>query len=293
MYTEILVPLDGSPIAEQVLPYARLFATTFGIPIELLCVVDPEMVHSHGTATVEGACAESLKYLEGVPLALTGQPPSQCTIERGNPAEKIVAVAAVRKDALIAMSTHGRSGVQRWLLGSIAEKTVQTTTHPLLLIRGREKRGHEGDVTLSKLLVPLDGSSVAEQVLPHVVYLAKTMGLEVILLRAYEVHVRGQSVRMRQIGETVKQAAQVYLDETAQRLKAQGVEAISLRIEHGNAADRIVSVAQELSDNFIAMSTHGHSGVRRWVLGNVTSRIVRHSNDPVFVIRATSGGRPG
>jgi len=287
MYTEILIPLDGSPLAEEVLPYAELFATAFEIPMELLCIVDPETVSTEGSDALENACTESSSYLEGIARSLTGRVPVQCTVEKGDPAERIAAAAA-RTNPLIAMSTHGRSGVQRWLLGSVAEKTVQATAHPLLLIRARRKQARGNGVTLRKLLVPLDGSPVAEQVLPYVSYLAKTMGFEVVLLRAYEVHLRGHSHRMRQIRETVKDSAQAYLDDKARALKAEGVASVTCRVEQGDAAARIVRVARELPDDLIAMSTHGRSGVRRWVLGSVTSRIVRHSNDPVLVIRAVS-----
>jgi len=290
MYTEILVPLDGSPLAEEVLPYAQLLATTFQIPIELLCIVDPETVNADMIGGLESAWAESSSYLEGIARSLTGRLPVKCTIEKGDPATNIVAAAAARTNPLIAMSTHGRSGVQRWLLGSVAEKTVQGTTHPLLLVRARRKQTHGNAGSLRKLLVPLDGSLVAEQVLPHVSHLAKTMGLEIVLLRAYEVHVRGHSPRMRQIRETVKEAAQMYLDEKAGQLRADGVASVSCRVERGDAAARIVRMARELPDNFIAMGTHGRSGVSRWVLGSVTSRIVRHSSDPVLVIPAAGDG---
>ena len=124
--------------------------------------------------------------------------------------------------------------------------------------------------------------------LPHVSYLAKTMGLKVVLLRAYKVHVKGQSPRMRQIRETVRDAAQVYLDEKARKLNAEGIASVSCRVEHGNATERIVRVARELPDSLIVMS-HGRSGLRWLVLGSVTSRIVRHASNPVLVIRATKG----
>jgi nucleotide-binding universal stress UspA family protein len=123
MYTEILIPLDGSPLAEEVLPYAQLFATAFEIPMELLCVVDPETVSAEGSDALENACRESSSYLEGIAGSLTGRVsvPVHRTVEKGDPAERIAAAASARKNPFIAMSTHGRSGVQRWLLGSVAE----------------------------------------------------------------------------------------------------------------------------------------------------------------------------
>lgn len=148
MYSEILIPLDGSSLAEEVLPYAQLFATAFEVPMELLCVVDPETVSAEGSDAVANACRERSGYLEGIARSLTGglSVPVHCTVEKGDPAERIAEAASARKNPVIAMSTHGRSGVHRWLLGSVAEKTVQGAAHPLLLIRARGKQASKNEI---------------------------------------------------------------------------------------------------------------------------------------------------
>jgi nucleotide-binding universal stress UspA family protein len=141
------------------------------------------------------------------------------------------------------------------------------------------------EIALKKVLVPLDGSALAEQVLPHITTLAKNMMLEVVLLRAYDVP--GNMPQMHQITEIVRDASRAYLEEKVRLLGDEGLEKVSyLLLPKGKAAGRIVDIARETPDNFVAMCTHGRSGIGRWVLGSVTDGVVRHCGDPVLIIRA-------
>jgi nucleotide-binding universal stress UspA family protein len=106
---------------------------------------------------------------------------------KGNPEEAVIEKAASYSDTLIAMATHGRSGVDRWLLGSVAEKVLRGTTNPLLLIRATKDGKSEGEKVFKRVIVPLDGSALAEAVLPHVTALAREITFETVLLRAYNL----------------------------------------------------------------------------------------------------------
>jgi nucleotide-binding universal stress UspA family protein len=165
MITRILIPLDGSVTAEQVVPYARTFARGLKIPVELLAVVDAgALLTSVETARFFDNLAEqeshkSKGYLERIAERFAGSRVKR-SVEQGSAAEAIIEKAAADKSTLITMTTHGRSGLNRWLLGSVAEKVLRATTNPLLLVRAVHEGKAEGEATLKSIIVPLDGSEL-------------------------------------------------------------------------------------------------------------------------------------
>ena len=196
----------------------------------------------------------------------------RCTVREGRPAHLIVDEAERHPGALIAMSTHGRSGVSRWLLGSITNKVLHATKAPLLVVRATDGKDAPTPSELTSIIVPLDGSGLAEQSLSQATDLAKAMKLNVIL------------VRVETDGEEV---CDKYLHEIGEKLAAEGVASVEKRVLHGHAAVSIVDLAHDTDKSLVAMTTHGRSGIGRWVLGSVTDRVVRYSGDPVLVTRAS------
>jgi nucleotide-binding universal stress UspA family protein len=297
MYRRILVPLDGSQVAEQVLPYVRYLAGKLKIPVDLLSVVDVVGM----TGSIEASNARNLDafvgedvhrseaYLEKIAKTFTAVASSHMVM-KGEPAEVVIEKAAGDSNTLIAMVTHGRSGVDRWLLGSVAEKVLRVTNNPLLLVRATKDGKSEGEKIIKRVIVPLDGSPLAEKVLPHVTALAKEMTFETVLLRAYN---------LRQVMSTFEDyipdwdvleaeamaEAMNYLNGKVRELKGQGLIEVSLRASEKEPAREIIDLATE-PDSLIAMCTHGRSGLKRWVLGSVTEKVARHSNSPVLVIPA-------
>ena len=128
----------------------------------------------------------SVEYLKRIATTFT-EGNVKCVVEKGKAEQVIIEEAAADKGTLITMATHGRSGIDRWLVGSVAEKVLRGTTNPLLLIRASEEAKTEGQATLKSVVVPLDGSELAECVLPMVVGLAKKLNLEIVLVRAYNI----------------------------------------------------------------------------------------------------------
>jgi nucleotide-binding universal stress UspA family protein len=112
---------------------------------------------------------------------------ARCTVGKGKAADVIIESAAVERETLIAMATHGRSGLNRWLLGSVAEKVLRGTSNPLLLVRATEQTPPWEMAALKRVIVPLDGSELSERILPYVEALAKHLELEVTLLGVYGV----------------------------------------------------------------------------------------------------------
>jgi nucleotide-binding universal stress UspA family protein len=290
MYSRILVPLDGSILSEGVLPYARALAHAIRAPVELLRVNEP--------VQADAGLAVEQEYLEKIAASFAGITDIKCRVEPGSPADTIIDHAAAQPDSLIAMATHGHSGVQRYLLGSVAEKVLHATTNDVLLVR-TEGRDTGGEACLSTVLIPLDGSELAEKALPTATGIATHLKLKIVLVRAlvrffFEVpepvlpvfgtHIPNPKELWAQAGA----AATDYLNEKAARLRAQGLSDVSsVLIESGaeGAPAAIIDLAKRTADSLVVMSTHGRSGIGRWLLGSVTERVIRHSSVPVLVIR--------
>jgi nucleotide-binding universal stress UspA family protein len=299
MYSKILVPLDGSRTAEKVLPYARYLAGKFKIPVELLAVIDIAEVASHMASEkarfldtiIEDGVRHSTSYLRGVATTFPGAAVS-CSVEKGRAEDTIIEKAATDKAMLITMATHGRSGLNRFLLGSVAEKVLRGAVNPLLLIRATEEAKSEGEASLNSVIVPLDGSELAESVLPMVAEVANKLNLEIELIRAYHIPYNVYAGdegfyagNYEELLNSVRDEAQEYLDKKAAELRKLGVEKVTCVAKEGFAGDEIISLGRKTPDNLIAMCSHGRSGVKRWVLGSVAETVVRHSGDPVLITR--------
>lgn len=302
MYNKLLVPLDGSKTAEHVLPFVRLLARNLQVPVELLAVVDAANMQERVSPSdglfldsiIEDEIRRLAKYLQQVARNFpTGA--TQCRVEHGRPAEVIIAAAGGDKSTMIGMATHGRSGLQRWLMGSVAEKVLRGSSNPVLLARATEKPPDWGMAALKSVVVPLDGSELAERVLPPVEVLAGKCGLEVILLRVYGVPHGAYSAgegfydptHMEQFVAVLRNEASDYLERKAAELRNRGIKNVSYLVKEGFASDEIITVARHTAHNLVAMCSHGRSGVQRWALGSVTETVVRHSGDPVLIARAT------
>ena len=297
MYSRLLIPLDESKLAEQVLPYARSLAKALAIPVELLEVVDPEALALLANPE-QGRFLDTLladkrtssgHYLETIAQSFHGTR-VKCAVENGKAEELIIDKAAADKNTLIVMATHGRSGIQRWLLGSVADKVLHGSTNHLFLVRATDQGKTEGEAPLKKVIVPLDGSPLAEKVLPHAADVAKTMGLEVIFLRAYAlppaVSADEYGAFSQELFDQLEADAKDYLAAKIKEVEQQGLKNVSSVVDIGYGAEEITTLARKTPDNFIAMCTHGRSGFKRWALGSVTERVVRHSGDPVLIVRA-------
>jgi nucleotide-binding universal stress UspA family protein len=302
MYTRLLIPLDGSKTSETVLPYARFLAGRLKLPVELLQVVDVAEIGRRISPDkaeflneiLANVLRRAADYLNEAARTL-GDVNVTCTVEKGAAAaEFIIEKAAQDPGTLINMATHGYSGFKRWLLGSVAEKVLRGARNPLFLVRATEQVKRDEEATLRIVIVPLDGSALAEKVLAPVAELAKRMKLEVILFRAYTLPASALAadaeayylVSDEKLIAALHEEAAAYLEKKAQAMKEMGVEKVSCLAQYGFAADQIISLGRKTPDNLIAMCTHGQSGVKRWVLGSVTETVVRHSGDPVLVIRA-------
>ena len=286
MYSKILIPLDGSKIAEAVLPYSKFLAESLDLPVQLVHATEPK------TAAPSAQSNREMEYLKGAAASYFGSVNAECVVKSGAAAEIILDTASAEAGTLIAMATHGQSGGQRWLLGQVAQKVLQAAKNPLILIRPNEATMSKSEVRFRTLIVPLDGSHLAERVLPHVVGLATQLQAEVVLMRTYTLPTAGYFMAagiaqpdMGALGEKMKQEVGGYLEVKGAELKAQGIAKISSHIVAGHGPEEIIEFARGHADALIALASHGRSGFGRWVLGSVAERVVSYAGTPVLVIR--------
>src|SRR6266571_2796278 len=270
MYTRMLIPLDGSKTAEKVLPYVRTLAGALKVPVELLEVIDIAEMATHIPAEkaryldtmIEERARGSEEYLKGVAKTFPGIS-VRCAVEKGRVEEVIIGKPEADPGTLIAMATHGRSGINRWLLGSVAEKVLRGTANPLLLIRATEEAKTEGEAVLKSIVVPLDGSELAESVLPMVAGLAKKLNLEITLFRAYNIPYSAYgggdgyyAIDFDELIAEVRDEAREYLEKKIAELKKLGIENASYIAREGSSSDEIIKIGRETPDNLIAMCSH-------------------------------------
>jgi len=302
MSSRILVPLDGSPLAEQALGCAIALARA--LPAELVILravsIPPDTQEVLGSAGLEVAALreqveeEASTYLREVARELEDVHLSvQQVVRHGPPSEAIVDYAAEGDIRQIVMTTHGRTGISRWTHGSVAERVLQAASVPVLMVRAEERKLHISppQVSLRRILVPLDGSKVAEQVLSSATDIAQALDAEMILFQVPIIHVSGSLsgdwyLPIHGVLETATQDAEAYLDRVAAGLREEGVT-VSTAMRIGGVADSIIGYAQANQVNLIAMCTHGRTGLGRWLLGSVADRVLRGSRVPILLVRAS------
>jgi len=277
MAEAILIPLDGSELAERALAPARRLLGADG---EAVLV---RVVEETPPSEEEDALDAAEAYLKDVRTRLEGAGARvrATLVRRGDPAEQVLAAVDESGAAFVAMGTHGRSGVARLVRGSVAERVLRHCPVPLLLVNPHAAPAATG--TFERILAPLDGSETAAAVLPTVARVAKAFGALVTLLRVEPfLYSPVPSPVLESMWEPAKVAAT--LEPSRQRLEEQGVEA-RVEARYGVESAEILAAA-EYSD-LVVMSTHGRSGLSRWWFGSVAEQVLRHCSRPLLVQRVT------
>lgn len=289
----ILVPLDGSDLAERALPVAVRLARAGGGQLTLLLVLPDADARAEGGDDGDLVGQAMQAYLEQVAKRLGEERIAiTCTVARGDPASTIVEEARSAGAGLVVMGTHGLGGLGRWVYGSVAEAVLRTTPVPVLLLRAWQPDAAVQPVAeRPRLLVPLDGSRFAEAALPVARELARGLGATLALVEGYHLPdaflaVTGEvaPVDVVTLLNEEQSAAKSYLEETAKRLRADGYE-VETRVEAGEAADLILQGERDPRTELVVMATHGRGGVMRVVFGSVTDTVVRLGSRPVVVVR--------
>ena len=301
----LLVPLDGSDLAEQALPYAAVLGRTLDADILLLFARSAAAAVSSArfspmaslTAAVEQTLPNDMKsYLTAQADALraSGLRASTAVVE-GRPARVIADAAAGAAVRLVVLATHGRGGLGRLLLGSVADEVLRTTRRPTLVIAPivPVPAAVSAPVVLHRLLVPLDGSDHAEAALPVAVAIATAAWAPLTLARVvpFLPHpvppLYPLTPRVADEEQRLCREAQVYLMATRSRLPAQiEVETVVVR---GDAGDQLVTAAQQ--HDLVVMTSRGRGGLARAVFGSVADRLVRAAV-PVLLVPAPTVPEP-
>jgi nucleotide-binding universal stress UspA family protein len=216
----------------------------------------------------------------------------QTATRAGEAAAEIVHYAKSERIDLIALATHGRSGMQRWPHGSVADAVLHTTTTPLLLLRPTGA-GAVPSLEIRRILVPLDGSPLAEAVLPVAEELARALAAPIILLRVVEFSALAFGAEpfgspyldYQSMFDVLREDAEQYLTKVAADLRGKGLT-VETHASLGIPADAITAHGRKEPGSVIVMSTHGRSGWRALVLGSVARRVVLLASGPVLVVRS-------
>jgi nucleotide-binding universal stress UspA family protein len=287
----ILVPLDGSDFAEQAIPFACTLAERWQAPLRLARVHVPlasEVHCAEGLVVVDDqrdvdARLHDAAYLEQH-RAVGSEVATETVLLQGPVVSAALAADAQTSGArLVVMTTHGRSGLRRLWLGSVADALVKRSPAPVLVVRPREDRPPQ---LFERVLVPLDDSELARSILCHVSRVAEP-GARLVLLTVIEPaawqswpDAVGTAVPDEREREA---AARAWLEETATPLRALGFEVGTRVAVSRHCAQEILAAARGIDANLIALATHGRSGLARAALGSVADEVVRGSEIPVLL----------
>jgi nucleotide-binding universal stress UspA family protein len=284
MLERILVPLDGSQLADQILVPMRATLSRSS-DVSLLTVVPSHAIpkdHSPGQDPLTVARRHLAARRDDL-IAHGVCAHARLTV--GDAASKILEAARGHGSTLIVMSTHGRSGAARFLRGSVAERVLRHSPIPVLVANPRALEGRE-EPRFRRILVPLDGSDRSAEILPLVAELAKLHGSEVILFFSIPMLVSPEPIFAS--GPVMSVAEGEQLLEPFQR----GFYDVPVkrRAAIGDPASNILALIESEKIDLVAMTTHGRSGPSRWFLGSVAEQVTRHATCPLLIKR--TGGPP-
>lgn len=305
MTRHILVPLDGSRLAAAAAPYAVTLARTSDARISLLAVVESATERAGQPSIAaqeedERHVTESTAYLESVAVAMRAHGHTVTTVVRhGNPASEILAASEDEGCSLIVMSTHGRTGLERLRMGSVAQHVLRHAIIPTLVVRPGNGAPTEGTATIAAVMATLDGSPLAEQALPMATRIATALSIPLTLLRvipslAYLASAgwdAGYSAYYPVSEESERDEEQSVardLEAVAARLRTSGLD-VRTRWERSatsRATEVIAAVLEEQPSGIAVMASHGRGGVLRWALGSTAEEVLNQSPCPILIVRA-------
>ena len=295
----LLVPLDFSGLSRQALGCAVPLARKYRAKISLVHVVQPPVVMDAlpgGSAYLSVNSDELLKAAKAYLAELAAQlvPKElldQTVVVEGNPAFEVISTAESLQADLIVLSTKGRSGLKRVFLGSTAERIVRHAHCSVLTVRRQpdapEKPVYPERLPWRRILVPLDFSFSSLHALRVAAVLADQSNARLTLLNVVEPNPYAAGLEGGPLvipGDVFARNAKTQLPRIAQRFVPSSVRVTNL-VGYGRAANVIADTAEEKEVDLIVVSTHGHTGLERLLLGSTAEHVVRHAHCPVFIVR--------
>lgn len=278
---QILVPLDGTPEATIALPYALALAGPGGA-IELLTVARD----AAASAAAAAALATQADALRGKGATVTSR------VLVGDPTSHIIEAAANGGAAMIVMASRGRGAINRLIHGDVADAVSRQATVPVMVVRTGEAVTEP--VHIARFVLPLDGSDLAAESIPVATALARRLGAPLALLRAVNVADilppavgMGEAIPFQVYNEAehdMREEAARYLDETAARLRADGLT-VETKVLTGPPASAIAEATN--AGDIVVLCSNDRSGALRWLMGSVAEQLVRTDEAPVILVPAS------
>ena len=289
----IIVPLDGSELAETALPYAAALAAA--LRTHLVLVTAWEGSESELGATFpamameieKGAQDHFAQYLDGVRARYGRADQTRTVVRSGDAVETILAVADETGARMLAIATHGRSGLGRWLYGSTAGRLLRGSHLPLVAVGPHAPPRSTDGAAIKHVMVPLDGAPSSEAALPLAQTVAAALGAKVSLVRAVRWAAQNYPYSLPdayvpQIDDELEGGAKAYLRRMEDGFKDKGdVDAFVVR---GAVADGLLEVVDEQSVDLVVMTTHARAGLARAALGSTADRMLQ-GKAPVLLVR--------
>lgn len=292
----IVVPLDGSELSERAIPYAVLYARTFGGRLLFVTIwegADDALVNVL-PAVADDLLKEGERYYEKYLAKVARKYMSEgvkidAEVLTGKPAETILKLIEQRHADVIALATHGRSGLGRWWYGSFAGEVAQEARIPRLIVGPKVLSQPTKAIKVDAILVPLDGSKLAESALEHGLRIAKAFGaalhiVQVISPVSQTFLFDTPSATSVDIVTQIEQGVEGYLKGVGQRYASQAK--VMTCVLRGAPADELVEYVEAHGVDLVVMASHGRGGLVRVALGSVADRVLQ-SDAPVFLIRPT------
>ncbi len=277
MLRRILLTLDVSENAEKALPWAKQYAAREIAEVILLRVVDGTYLDRNEQAEV---LQEARDYLQRIERELNySGGPCRTLVAQGNPARAIARTAALERCNLIITSTRGGSDVKRWVIGGVTEQVLHLSSVPVLIIRSRTILPRQGHVR--RVIVPVDGSKLAEAAVSWRSRLAKVLKAKVVFLQVYPAGRPGLGGRQQKNFQALNER----MTRLCRGLNGKGQRA-AFNVQRGDAAERILAFADQ--NDLVVTTTHGSGGFKRWVFGSVAEKLVHDASIPVLVYKTAA-----
>lgn len=315
MYRSILVPLDGSALAEQALPLAAEISCRAGATLRLVHVVesaDRDLFDSDGLPGLDQSphppdtgpmhayldrTGASLADRPGLRIDTAVLPCAHGGVRSGTVAQTLADRIVANGGDLVVMTTHGRGGLARLWLGSVADQLVRQSTVPIILLRPRADEPPAALPECWRILIPLDGSALAERVLEHALVFGQLFRAEYTLLHVTSpfilappliADVHGNIPEPEDRIEMVRrrgEAAERYLSDLAERLAAEGHDVATRVVCARQSAAGILEDARAHATDLVALATHGRAGMARLMIGSVADKVLRGAETPLLLYR--------
>lgn len=300
MLEHILLPLDGSALAEQVLPHAVALTEAFGSKLTLLRVVYQEQdANCHSIVNPmdwQMRKTEAESYLRSIQKRLKQvEIDSEIELIEGKPAHQIIEFAKQNDVQLIVMSSHGSSGVSEWNINSTVQKVLLRALMPVMIIRAYQIVSEDlKGLTYQRLLLPLDGSKRAECILPLAKSICSVQNSKIILAHIVEEPSLPRQTPLSEENQALidrlksinLEDAKKYMSQLKEQLHEENVDMI---IESSKKPTiTLHNIVENEKVDLVLLSAHGYSGDNRWPYGKITLNFIAYGTTPLIIVQDLS-----